>query len=58
MNEDDFLTDLVKKIEAGTATDDEKLTLLQYLNYSTELLLKFIEEVKVTQTPQENEFKV
>lgn len=49
MDENNALTQLIKKVQDGTSTPEEDLTLLQNLNDTAKLLLMVIKEVKIDQ---------
>ncbi len=52
MEQNDIVSDLIKKVEEGKSTPEEELTLLRYINDTAKIFLSLIKEVKVEQLSQ------
>ncbi|WP_291122305.1 hypothetical protein [Flavobacterium sp. UBA6046] len=47
------IDDLIKKLENGELTEEQELALLKELNFSYDVLNKFLEQVKIEQLKAE-----
>lgn len=54
MDDNNLLLELANKVQNGTSTQEEELLLLKNLKHSTELLTKFIDEIKAFSVQQKN----
>ena len=46
MNDDTF-SEIIKKLESGNATSEEKLALIRGMNLTADILLSLIHEIKI-----------